>query len=97
MLHTINPFLVAGMLFFLSLVAGALSEKIKVPALILFLGIGMFAGVDGPGGLDFSDANAANQVGTFALAFITIIIGLIIYFICFRRKVRRNTYQDHGS
>ena len=70
MLQTINPFLVAGFLFFLSLVAGTLSEKIKVPALILFLGIGMLAGVDGPGGLDFSDANAANQVGTFALAFI---------------------------
>ena len=70
MLQAVNPFLVAGLLFFLSLVAGTLSEKIKVPALILFLGIGMLAGVDGPGGLDFSDANAANQVGTFALAFI---------------------------
>ncbi len=70
MLQTVNPFLVTGLLFFMSLVAGSLSEKIKVPALILFLGIGMFAGVDGPGGLNFSDANAANQVGTFALAFI---------------------------
>ena len=70
MLQVINPFLVAGFLFFMSLVAGTLSEKIKVPALILFLAIGMLAGVDGPGGLNFSDANAANQVGTFALAFI---------------------------
>ena len=70
MLQAINPFLVTGLLLFMSLVAGALSEKIKVPALILFLGIGMLAGVDGPGGLDFSDANAANSVGTFALAFI---------------------------
>ncbi|MBQ6972022.1 MAG: potassium/proton antiporter [Synergistaceae bacterium] len=70
MLQTINPFLVTGLLFFMSLVAGSLSEKIKVPALILFLGIGMLAGVDGPGGLAFSDANAANNVGTFALAFI---------------------------
>ncbi|MBQ3764142.1 MAG: potassium/proton antiporter [Synergistaceae bacterium] len=70
MLQTVNPFLVAGLLFFMSLVAGTLSEKIKVPALILFLGIGMVAGVDGPGGLNFTDASAANQVGTFALAFI---------------------------
>lgn len=70
MLQSVNPFLVAGLLFFLSLVAGTLSEKIKVPALILFLAIGMLAGVDGPGGLNFSDANAANSVGTFALAFI---------------------------
>ncbi|MBQ6738523.1 MAG: potassium/proton antiporter [Synergistaceae bacterium] len=70
MLQTIDPFLVTGLLFFMSLVAGTLSEKIKVPALILFLAIGMLAGVDGPGGLNFSDAEAANQVGTFALAFI---------------------------
>ena len=70
MLQTVNPFLVTGLLFFMSLVAGSLSEKIKVPALILFLGIGMLAGVDGPGGLNFSDAVAANNVGTFALAFI---------------------------
>ena len=70
MLQTVDPFLVAGLLFFMSLVAGTLSEKFKVPALILFLAIGMLAGVDGPGGLDFSDAEAANQVGTFALAFI---------------------------
>ena len=70
MLQSVNPFLVAGLLFFLSLVAGTLSDKIKVPALIMFLAIGMLAGVDGPGGLVFSDANAANQIGTFALAFI---------------------------
>ncbi len=70
MLRTIDPFLVAGLLFFMSLVAGTLSEKIKVPALILFLAIGMFAGVDGPGGLYFNDAEAANNVGTLALAFI---------------------------
>ena len=70
MLTQVNSFLVTGVLFFLSLVAGALSEKIKVPALILFLGIGMLAGVDGPGGINFSDAVAANNVGTFALAFI---------------------------
>ena len=70
MLRIIDPFLVAGLLFFMSLVAGSLSEKIKVPALILFLAIGMLAGVDGPGGLYFNDAVAANNVGTFALAFI---------------------------
>ena len=70
MLQIINPFLVTGLLLFLSLVAGALADKIKVPALILFLAIGMLAGVDGPGGLNFSDAEAANGIGTFALAFI---------------------------
>ena len=70
MLVYANPFLVAGLLFFLSLVAGTLSERIKVPALILFLAIGMFAGVDGPGGLIFDDFEDANDIGTVALAFI---------------------------
>ncbi|MCR4818197.1 MAG: potassium/proton antiporter [Fretibacterium sp.] len=70
MLINANPFLVAGLLFFLSLVAGTLSERIKVPALILFLAIGMFAGVDGPGGLVFDDFENTNAIGTIALAFI---------------------------
>ena len=70
MLQSVNPFLVTGFLFFLSIVAGTLSDKIKVPSLILFLAIGMLAGVDGLGGIDFDDANFANNVGTFALAFI---------------------------
>ncbi|MBR1671653.1 MAG: potassium/proton antiporter [Fretibacterium sp.] len=70
MLIHADPFLVAGLLFFLSLVAGTLSERIKIPALILFLAIGMLAGVDGPGGLHFDDAEGTNAVGTIALAFI---------------------------
>lgn len=70
MLEYVDPFLVAGLLFFLSLVAGTLSERIKVPGLILFLAIGMLAGENGPGGLQFDDAVATNSIGTFALAFI---------------------------
>ncbi len=70
MLVNADPFLVAGLLFFLSLVAGTLSERIRVPALILFLAIGMFAGVDGPGGLVFDDFENTNTIGTVALAFI---------------------------
>jgi len=61
---------VAGLLFFLSLVAGTLSERIKMPGLILFLAIGMLAGENGPGGLQFDDAVTTNSIGTFALAFI---------------------------
>ena len=70
MLEHADPFLVAGLLFFSSLVAGILSERIKVPALILFLAIGMLAGVDGPGGIDFNDAGIADEIGSVALAFI---------------------------
>ncbi|MCR5347853.1 MAG: potassium/proton antiporter [Fretibacterium sp.] len=70
MLVHADPFLVAGILFFLSLVAGMFSVRFKVPALILFLAIGMLAGVDGPGGLVFDDAENTNIIGTVALAFI---------------------------
>ena len=70
MLEQVNPYLVAGLLFFLSLVAGTLSEKIKFPALILFLAIGMLAGTDGIGGIDFNEFNIVDDIGTFALAFI---------------------------
>ena len=44
MFQTIDPFLVAGLLFFMSLVAGTISEKYKIPSLLLFLAIGMIAG-----------------------------------------------------
>ncbi len=70
MLQHMDPFLVAGLLFFFSLLAGTLSERSGIPALLLFLGIGMLAGVDGPGGLPFDDAAFTNQIGTVALAFI---------------------------
>ena len=70
MLQHVDPYLVTGLLFFLSLLAGTVSERTRIPALILFLGIGMLAGVDGPGGLPFDDAPFTNLVGTVALAFI---------------------------
>ena len=70
MLEQVNPYLVTGLLFFLSLVAGTLSEKIKFPALILFLAIGMLAGTDGLGGIDFNEFHIVDDIGTFALAFI---------------------------
>lgn len=70
MLQHLDPFLVAGLLFFLSLIAGTVSERTRIPALLLFLGIGMLAGGDGPGGLPFDDAPFTNLIGTVALAFI---------------------------
>ena len=70
MLQHLDPFLVTGLLFFLSLIAGTVSERTRIPALILFLGIGMLAGGDGPGGLPFDDAPFTNWIGTVALAFI---------------------------
>lgn len=68
--------LTAGVLVLASVLASRISERFGVPALILFLAIGMLAGSDGPGGIHFDNAWAANLVGTFALAFILFAGGL---------------------
>jgi len=62
--------LTGGVLLFASILLSKLSESSGVPALLLFLGIGMLAGSDGPGGIHFDNAAAANLVGSVALAYI---------------------------
>lgn len=62
--------LITGALVFASIIASRLSSRFGIPALVLFLGIGMLAGSDGPGGIAFDNAAAANLMGTIALAFI---------------------------
>lgn len=57
-------------------VASKISAKSGIPALVLFLGIGMLAGSDGPGGIHFSDMALTKTLGTLALAFILFAGGL---------------------
>ncbi len=59
-----------GLLVFLSIFASKISEKFGIPALLMFLAVGMLAGADGPGRIYFDNAEVANLVGTFALAYI---------------------------
>lgn len=60
--------LVAGLLFLISILASVLSPRLGVPLLLVFLIVGMLAGEDGPGGLQFHDFGLANLAGTAALA-----------------------------
>jgi potassium/hydrogen antiporter len=76
MFDTSIIFLVVGGLVLASIIASRISDRIGMPALIVFLCIGMLAGSDGPGGIHFEDAQAANLVGTLALAFILFSGGL---------------------
>ncbi|MBE0564513.1 MAG: potassium/proton antiporter [Krumholzibacteria bacterium] len=62
--------LIAGLLIMFSALASKLSERIGVPALLVFLGVGMLAGSDALGLVYFDDANLANGIGTVALAYI---------------------------
>jgi cell volume regulation protein A len=67
---------VAAVLLLLSIVAWKASNGLGIPALVLFLGIGMLAGSDGLGGIYFDNARVAQAVGVIALAFILFAGGL---------------------
>lgn len=66
----------SGGLILLCILGSKISERVGVPALLVFLGIGMLAGSDGPGGIEFDNPALANLVGTFALCFILFSGGL---------------------
>jgi len=62
--------LIAGALLSAGLVASLVAGRLRVPSLVLFLGVGMLVGSDGTGWLDFDDYELAQQVGIVALALI---------------------------
>lgn len=64
-----------SILFFLSILAGKAGYKFGVPALLLFLSVGMLAGSDGFG-IDFDNLQVAQAIGTVALCIILFSGGL---------------------
>jgi cell volume regulation protein A len=62
--------LVAGALMAAALLASVAAARLRVPGLLLFLGIGMAIGSDGLGLIDFSDYRLARTIGIVALAVI---------------------------
>ncbi len=71
-----NIVLVGSLLLFISIVIGKTSYKFGVPALLLFLVIGMLAGSDGIGGIHFDNHKAAQFIGVVSLNFILFSGGL---------------------
>ena len=69
-LDTESTLLLIGILLLTTVIAGSLSSRFGLPALIGFLGLGMLAGVEGPGGIAFSNFAIAQSVGTASLIFI---------------------------
>ena len=69
-------FLVLGGLLLATVLAGILSSRFGLPALIGFLGLGMFIGVDGPGGIAFDDYVLTQGIGVACLTFILFSGGL---------------------
>ncbi len=62
--------LVVGAILCASVFAALAAARTGVPVLVAFLVLGMLLGSDGPGGIDFDDAELARQVGTVGLALI---------------------------
>lgn len=62
--------LVTGLLLLLGIISSKVSTRLGMPVLVLFLAIGMLAGSEGFGRLDFEDYRLAHAIGTIALAII---------------------------
>ncbi len=68
--HDAQLILIAGGLLAAGILGALLADKVRVPGLLLFLGLGMLAGSQGIGGIDFDDAELARTLGTIALILI---------------------------
>jgi cell volume regulation protein A len=68
---TIASFILIGaVLLAAGVLASKLSARFGIPALLLFLVIGMFAGSEGPGGIPFDSPLLAMAIGSIALVLI---------------------------
>ncbi|HEX6587333.1 MAG TPA: potassium/proton antiporter [Solirubrobacterales bacterium] len=75
-----NLILITGALLVAGLLATVLAGRLRVPGLVLFLGLGMAIGSDGTGWIDFADYELARTIGVIALALILFEGGLAVGF-----------------
>jgi cell volume regulation protein A len=71
-IHEGTLLLLLGAILAASVVIALGAARAGLPVLVAFLGLGMLLGSDGPGGIDFDDAQLARRVGIVGL-------GLILY------------------
>src|SRR5258705_6102956 len=68
--HDAELILIAGALLAAGILGALLADRVRIPGLLLFLGLGMLAGSQGIGGIDFNNAELARTLGTIALVLI---------------------------
>ncbi len=68
--HDAELILIVGALLAAGIVGALLADRIRIPGLLLFLGLGMLAGSEGLGGIEFDDVRLARTLGTIALVLI---------------------------
>jgi potassium/hydrogen antiporter len=67
---TAGLFVTIGLLLAVAVLASRLSGRFGLPFFLLPLGLGMLAGIDGPGGIAFDNYHLSFQIGCAALALI---------------------------
>jgi potassium/hydrogen antiporter len=75
-----NLILITGGLLIAGLLATIVAGRLRVPGLVLFIGLGMAIGSDGTGWIDFADYELARTIGVIALALILFEGGLDVGF-----------------
>ena len=67
-----NILLIGSILLFVSIVVGKAGFRFGVPALLLFLGVGMLFGTDGLG-IEFNNPQTAQFIGVIALYYFPVV------------------------
>jgi len=68
--HDAELILIAGVLLAAGIAGVLFADRLRIPSLLLFLFLGILAGSEGIGGIDFSNAELARTLGTIALVLI---------------------------
>ena len=76
-LHIPEPLIIAIAVLLVGSIAASFVDRLGAPTLLVFLGLGMLLGEDGPGGIQFDNATLARDAGTVALMIILLEGGLL--------------------